>query len=116
MFDLFDGDRVRHTMGELSVFDYVAAAFLGQMVTWRADFSRHSGVYEPTQLTSLVHKMKGSCQAVAALGVAMEFEQAERALPTLAPLDWPPLRARLELLLLQLEIEIRAIMARTDTH
>lgn len=114
MFHLIDLERVRHTMGDLTVFDYVAAAFLGQLVSWRADFSRHSNVYEPMELKALVHKMKGSCQAVAALGVASELAQAEQQMAQVQPADWPPVRARLEALLLQLEAEIRGVMARPD--
>lgn len=116
MFDLVDLPRVRQTMGELTVFDYVASAFLGQLERWRADFSRHSLVYDRPELTALVHKMKGSCQAVAAMGVATEFECAERAMAQLQAQDWPLRRARLEALLQQLEVEIRGIMARTEKN
>lgn len=112
MFHLIDLIRVRQTMGDLTVFDEVAAAFLGQLDSWRADFSRHSNVYEPMELKALVHKMKGSCQAVAALGVASEFARAEQAMAGMQPADWPPCRVRLEALLLQLEDEIRGVMAR----
>jgi len=83
MFQLVSLERVRHTMGELSVFDYVAAAYLGQLPAWRADFAEYSHTFDRRLLTALVHKMKGSCQAVAALGVAQEFAQAERDLPRL---------------------------------
>ncbi|MEY4140081.1 MAG: hypothetical protein RLZZ371_2263 [Pseudomonadota bacterium] len=114
MFDLVDLKRVRQIMGELAVFDYVASAFLGQLVAWRSDFARHSDVYDRTALRALVHKMKGSCQAVAALGVASRFEQAEREIPALQPSDWPPIRANLEEILSQLETEIRGIMARKE--
>ncbi len=42
MFHLIDMKRVQQTMGELSVFDYVASAFLKQLSEWRADFALHS--------------------------------------------------------------------------
>lgn len=114
MFHLVDFERVQQTMRELSVFDYVAAAFLRQLTTWRADFSLHSNEFDRRLLTALVHKMKGSCQAVAALGVAQEFAQAEQALPRLQVHEWPACQLRLVSRLEQLEAEIRAIMARAD--
>lgn len=116
MFQLVDLTLVRQSMGELSVFDYVAAAYLGQLPAWRADFVEQSRRFDRRLLTTLVHKMKGSCQAVAALGLAQEFAQAEQALPHLQPDDWPAWQARLVLQLALLEAEIRAIMARTDVR
>lgn len=116
MFHLIDMKRVQQTMGELSVFDYVAAAFLKQLSEWRADFAVHSNEFDRKSLTALVHKMKGSCQAVAALGVAQDFAQAEQALPTMQAQDWPACHAKLVSQLGQLEAEIRAIMARVDAR
>jgi hypothetical protein len=112
LFQLIDLTRVRQTMGELSVFDYVAVAYLGQLPAWRADFVEHSHTFDRRLLTALVHKMKGSCQAVAALGVAQEFAQAERDLPSLPAQDWPACQARLAAQLVKLEAEIRHIMGR----
>jgi hypothetical protein len=114
MFHLIDVKRVWQTMGELSVFDYVAAAFLGQLAAWRSDVFCHSREFERRPLTALVHKMKGSCQAVAATAVAHEFEQAERALSHMQAQDWPACHARLVSQLVLLEAEIRTIMARPD--
>lgn len=114
MFQLIDSKRVQQTMGELSVFDYVASAFLGQLTAWRADFTFHSNAFDRRSLTALVHKMKGSCQAVAALGVAQEFDQVEQLLPHMPAQDWPACHARLVSQLVLLEAEIRNIMLRVD--
>lgn len=101
-------------MGELSVFDYVAAAFLSQLPAWHADFAEHSHAFDRRLLMALVHKMKGSCQAVAALGVAQEFARAERDLSGLPVQDWPACQARLAAQLVRLEAEIRHIMGRAN--
>lgn len=101
-------------MGELSVFDYVAAAFLSQLPAWHADFAEHSHAFDRRLLMALVHKMKGSCQAVAALGVAQEFARAERDLSGLPAQDWPACQARLAAQLVRLEAEIRHIMGRAN--
>jgi hypothetical protein len=113
---LIDLKRVQQTMGELPFFDYVATAFLGQLAVWRADFDHHAIDFDRRSLTAAVHKMKGSCQAVAALSLAHEFEQAERALTHMQAQDWPACHARLVSQLALLEVEIRAIMARVDTR
>lgn len=114
LFQLVDLTRVRQTMGELSVFDHVAAAYLGQLPVWRAEFVAHSHAFDSSLLTALVHKMKGSCQAVAALGVAQEFARAERVLPGLQAQDWPVCQDRLAAQLVALEAEIRNIIGRAD--
>lgn len=114
MFYLIDVQRVQQTMGELSVFDYVASAFLKQLTAWRVDFSHQSRDFDRRSLTALVHKMKGSCQAVGAMGVAQDFAQAEQTLPYMPAQDWPACHAKLVSQLVQLEAEIRTIMARVD--
>lgn len=116
MLNLIDLKRVRQTIGDLSVFDYVAAAFLGQLAAWRVDFDHHAVDFDRRSLTAAVHKMKGSCQAVAALGLAHEFEQVERALPHMQAQEWPALHAKLVSQLVLLEAEIRTIMTRVDTR
>ncbi len=92
------------------------SCFGASMRQAEADFVAHSQVFDRRQLTALVHKMKGSCQAMAALGVAQEFDQAERALPSLQAHNWPACQARLTAQLVQLEAEIRHIMARVDAR
>lgn len=116
MFQLIDLKCVQQSMGDLAVFDYVASAFLGQLTEWRANFSARSNDFDRRSLTALVHKMKGSCQAVAALGVAHEFAQAEQALPKMPEQDWPACHANLVSQLVLLEAEIRNIMLRVDSR
>lgn len=113
---MIDLKRVEQTMGELPVFDYVATAFLGQLAAWRADFDHRSIDFDQRSLTAAVHKMKGSCQAVAALGLAHEFEQVERALPHMQAQEWPAFHAKLVSQLVLLEAEIRTIMTRVNTR
>jgi hypothetical protein len=114
MLRFFDLKRVQQNMGELSVFDYVATAFLGQLDAWRADFADRSNDFDRRSLTALVHKMKGSCQAIAALGVAHEFAKAEQSLPSMLANDWPDRGAKLVSRLAELEAEVRRIMGRVD--
>lgn len=116
MFRLIDAKRAQQSMGELLVFDYVASAFLKQLVAWHADFAVCASDFDRRSLTALVHKMKGSCQAVAALGVAQDFAQAEQALPTMQAQEWPACHAKLVSQLGQLEAEIRTIMARANVR
>lgn len=110
---LVDLKYVRQTMGDLSIFDYVAEAFLGQITAWRADFDRRTLDFDRKLLAASVHRMKGSCQAIAALGLANEFDQAESALPHMQAPDWPACHARLVSQLALLEAEIRTIISRT---
>lgn len=118
MCHLVDFKRVQQTMGELMgklwVFDCVTAALLRQLTVWGADFALHSHDFAPRLLTALVHKMKGSCQAVAALGVAQVFAQAEQVLPRLQAHEWPACQRRLVSWLNMLEAEISAITGRVD--
>ena len=58
----------------------LAAAFLRQLPAWLADFELHSEAGDKDRLAKLLHKMKGSCHAVSATAVALEFEKAEHTL------------------------------------
>ena len=100
-------------IGELSIFAQVGAAFLVQSVGWRKDFAHATAHFDPRDLSYLMHKMKGSCQTVAAMGIAAAFEQAEQDLPNLSPKDWALRSATLDAVLLQLEDEIKSILAGT---
>jgi HPt (histidine-containing phosphotransfer) domain-containing protein len=64
----------------------LAAAFLRQLPVWLADFELHSQAGDTERVAKLLHKMKGSCHAVSATAVALEFEKAEHALG--ASLPW----------------------------
>ena len=64
----------------------LAAAFLRQLPGWLADFELHTQAGDTERVARLLHKMKGSCHAVSATAVALEFEKAERTLA--ASLPW----------------------------
>jgi HPt (histidine-containing phosphotransfer) domain-containing protein len=64
----------------------LAAAFLRQLPDWLADFEQHSEAGDTERVIKLLHKMKGSCHAVSATAVALEFEKAEHTLA--ASLPW----------------------------
>jgi len=64
----------------------LAAAFLRQLPDWLADFELHSQAGDHERVARLLHKMKGSCHAVSATAVALEFEKAEHTLA--ASLPW----------------------------
>lgn len=67
------------------ILERLAAAFLRQLPTWLSDFELHSQTGDTEQLAKLLHKMKGSCHAVSATGVALEFEKAEHTLAASMP-------------------------------
>lgn len=64
----------------------LAAAFLRQLPEWLAEFELHSQAGDHERVARLLHKMKGSCHAVSATAVALEFEKAEHTLA--ASLPW----------------------------
>ncbi len=64
----------------------LAVAFLRQLPDWLADFELHSQAGDNERVARLLHKMKGSCHAVSATAVALEFEKAEHTLA--ASLPW----------------------------
>jgi HPt (histidine-containing phosphotransfer) domain-containing protein len=64
----------------------LAGAFLRQLPVWLADFELHSQAGDTERVAKLLHKMKGSCHAVSATAVALEFEKAEHTLA--ASLPW----------------------------
>lgn len=63
----------------------LAGVFLRQLPDWLADFERHSQAGDTERVAKLLHKMKGSCHAVSATAVALEFEKAERTLAASQP-------------------------------
>jgi HPt (histidine-containing phosphotransfer) domain-containing protein len=63
----------------------LAATFLRQLSVWLADFELHSQTGDTESVAKLLHKMKGSCHAVSATAVALEFEKAEQTLAASLP-------------------------------
>jgi HPt (histidine-containing phosphotransfer) domain-containing protein len=89
----------------------LAAAFLRQLPDWLADFELHSQAGDTERVARLLHKMKGSCHAVSATAVALEFEKAEHTLA--ASLPWNS--ALLLQLLQEMKQEFTLILA-DQTH
>ena len=58
----------------------LAQAYLGQLPGWLADFEQGLQTADSAKLARLLHKMKGSCHAISASAVALEFEKAEHTL------------------------------------
>ncbi len=58
----------------------LAQAYKGQLPGWLADFEQGLQAADSAQLARLLHKMKGSCHAISASAVALEFEKAEHTL------------------------------------
>jgi HPt (histidine-containing phosphotransfer) domain-containing protein len=63
-----------------SLLGRLAKAYLGQVPGWMADFEHALQAGDSAGLARLLHKMKGSCHAISASNVALEFEQAEQRL------------------------------------
>jgi HPt (histidine-containing phosphotransfer) domain-containing protein len=58
----------------------LGTVFLEQLPGWLSEFEQQMQVGDGERLARLLHKMKGSCHAICASGVAREFESAEQAL------------------------------------
>ncbi|WP_210546555.1 hypothetical protein [Rhodoferax sp. PAMC 29310] len=100
------------TTGEIDILAAVSIPFLTQLVPWRQAMHQHTETFNVSQLTNLVHKMKGSCYVVAAMNVAAEFEQAENGLTQMTQADWHPVYQRLLALTQELEVELISIISR----
>jgi HPt (histidine-containing phosphotransfer) domain-containing protein len=58
----------------------LGTVFLEQLPGWVSDFEQQLRASDGERLARLLHKMKGSCHAICASGVAREFASAELAL------------------------------------
>lgn len=96
------------TVGSLRVFAEVAKAFLRQSVPWCEALDKNSNPFNLDKVSHLVHRMKGSCHAVAAVRVAETFRQAEAALPTMTQAIWLPKTEELKKLVIEVGMELRA--------
>jgi len=94
----------------------VAQAFLRQLPQWKMEFSAKSEDYDIDALADLLHKMKGSCHAIAAHGAAARFESAEHTVRH-SPRDaWRDQSLTLLDLVAQVEKELRMLSANRDEH
>lgn len=96
--------------GELDVLATIARVFLRQLGPWRVSMLQHSEHFDARELTNLVHKMKGSCQVIAAMRAAEEFETAEHSLAGMNTETWCPIHDKLKAVIFEIELELQAIV------
>ena len=83
-----DSDQLTQQIGHNpELLARLATAFLRQLPVWLAEFELHSQAGDKERVAKLLHKMKGSCHAVSATKVALEFEKAELNLAASLPLN-----------------------------
>lgn len=99
--------KFQQSSGHLKWLPVVAAAFLRQLPQWRVDFSAALATQDPGHQIELLHKIKGSCYAVAAYNTIEVITQAEAAHALGGPLAPARLLGHLECV----EAELRAIVA-----
>jgi hypothetical protein len=99
--------KFAQSSGNLKWLPVVAAAFLRQLPQWRVDFAAALGERNLGHQLDLLHKIKGSCHAVAACNTIEVIAQAEALHALGKPLAPSPLLRQLE----WVEAELRAIVA-----
>ena len=77
MISQIDLLKFQESSGELKWLPVVAAAFLRQLPQWRVDFDAALAADNRTQQFDLLHKIRGSCYAVAAYSAIEVIEQSE---------------------------------------
>lgn len=80
------------------------------------EFASRSEDYDTDALKDLLHKMKGSCHAIAAHGVATRFESAEQGIRQIPRHAWRDQSLALLDLVAQVEKELRMLSAERDEH
>lgn len=99
--------KFEQSSGHLKWLPVVAAAFLRQLPQWRVDFATALAEQNPGQQLDLLHKIKGSCHAVAAYKIIEVINQAEVAHGLCEPLAQFGLLSHLE----RVETDLRVIVA-----
>lgn len=99
--------KFQKTSGNLKWLPMVAAAFLRQLPQWHLDFAAALAAQNHGLQGDLLHKIKGSCYAVAAYNTIEVILQAEAAHALGKPLSPSLLLRHLE----WVEAELHAIVA-----
>ena len=99
--------KFQQSSGNLKWLPVVAAAFLRQLPQWRVDFAAALVAGNSGYQIDLLHKIKGSCYAVAAYNTIDVVTQAETAHALGGPLAPARLLRHLECV----EAELHAIVA-----
>jgi HPt (histidine-containing phosphotransfer) domain-containing protein len=111
-----DIDLFAQTTGGLDILAAVAKPFLLQLAPWRKAIDKHTRRFDTTELTSLVHKMKGSCFVVAAVGAATALHQAEMDLRGMDAVSWQQTYTRLMGLMKDIEAELQEVILAQAPH
>ena len=99
--------KFQQSSGNLKWLPVVATGFLRQLPAWRVDFDAALAEENIAHQVDLLHKIKGSCYAVAAYNTIGEIILAEAAHALGKPLAPSRLFRHLE----WVEAELRAIIA-----
>lgn len=99
--------KFEQASGHLKWLPVVAAAFLRQLPQWRVDFAAALATQNLSQQLDLLHKIKGSCYAVAAYNTVQAVHEAEVAHGLGQPFAPDDLLAHLK----RVETELHAIVA-----
>ena len=104
--------KFQQSSGSLKWLPVVAEAFLRQLPRWRVDFDTALAEQNLGHQGDLLHKIKGSCYAVAAYNIIDEITLAEAAHALGKPLAPFRLLRQLE----WVETELRAIVAQSQAQ
>jgi hypothetical protein len=104
--------RFNQTLHNVELMTAVTQAFLRQLPLWRSDFCSQTEVHNVVALSDLLHKMKGSCLAVAADDAAVQIGLAEASLKHISEEAWQSKSSMLLNILDELEAELRTMLAK----
>jgi hypothetical protein len=102
--------RFNQTLHNVGLMTIVTQAFLRQLPLWRSDFCSQTDVHNVVALSDLLHKMKGSCFAVAADDAAEQLGLAEASLKRISEDEWQIKSSMLLNALDEIEAELRNIL------
>jgi peroxiredoxin len=102
--------RFNQTLRNVDLMTVVTQAFLRQLPLWRSDFCSQTEVHNIVALSDMLHKMKGSCFAVAADDAAEQFGLAEASLKHISEEAWQSKSSMLLNVLDEIEAELLNIL------
>lgn len=102
--------RFNQTLHNPALMTAVTQAFLRQLPPWRSDFGSQTEAHNVTALADLLHKIRGSCLAVAADEAADQFSLAEASLKHISQEAWQSKSSMLLNVLDEVEAELQTIL------
>ena len=102
-----DRSKFEQMSGDLRFLPLVASGFLQQLPQWYVEFASAIAAQNKEDTLALLHKIKGSCYAVAAYGAVDVLKQAEKAYALGNPLVTSELLSRVA----SVATELRVIVA-----